>query len=54
MAMQQGPAAGVRWWCRELAGGREGERAESGVRHGICCVEVLQAEDRAWAGERVV
>lgn len=32
----------------------KGSGRRSGVWHGICCVELLQAEDRAWAGERVV
>ena len=31
----------------------EGERADSGVWRRICCVELLQAEDRTSAGEHV-
>ena len=50
----------TRAWRLESGGGAgswpvegEGERADSGVWRRICCVELLQAEDRASAGAHV-
>ena len=50
----KGLAAGVRWWCRELASGRgRGACGFGSVAPHLFAWEVLQAEDRAWPGEHV-